>query len=1644
MSTALQPTTQEHDAAANVGGRKVKAKKKTVEETYKKLSQLEHILLRPDTYVGSALRAPAGAPVAVWDGAVDRIKARDVNYAPGLYKIFDEILVNAADHMQRGAGMKTLRVDIERENGKICVWNDGAGIPIMMHETEKVYVPELIFGHLLTSSNYDDDEKKVVGGRNGYGAKLANIFSTEFVLETADSERQKRYKQVFRKNMTDVGKPEIKAQGKKAEDWTRVSFSPDFQRFGMADTGLDTDIIDLMTKRVYDIAATNPACRVWLNGKRLPVKGFKDYVKLYHGEEPEIPFIHEKCSDRWEIAVGASDGSPEQVSFVNSICTIKGGTHVDHVVNQIVARIQDHVAKKNKGLKLKPQQIKTHLSVFVNALIENPSFDSQTKEALTSKAIKFGSKCIISEDGYKKILKSGIVENVLSYARFKQSKELAKTDGGKKARVMGIPKLDDANKAGGREAAKCTLILTEGDSAKALAVSGLSVIGRDYYGVFPLRGKLLNVREASHKQIMDNAEITNLKKIIGLQQGKKYTADTIKQLRYGHILIMTDQDHDGSHIKGLLINFFDHFWPALLKIEGFLQEFITPIVKCVKGKQQKVFFTMPEYEQWFETAGPGWKPKYYKGLGTSDAKEAKTYFSNLVEHLLTFSWNSDDDSKMIELAFAKAKVNDRKTWLTNHVPGTYFNHVSDELSYSNFINKELILFSIADNARSIPSVVDGLKPSQRKVLYACFKRNLVKNEIKVAQLAGYVGEHAAYHHGEASLQSTILGLAQNFVGSNNANYLVPAGQFGTRLQGGKDAASSRYIFTKLAPVARALHPEHDDSVLDYLEDDGMSIEPTFYCPIIPTVLLNGADGIGTGWSSSVPCYNPADLIKNIRGMIRGEEPEELTPWFRGFTGSVIPVGNSQSFDVHGSVSRVSGADDVVVVKELPIRSWTTPYKDFLESHAVGAPDSKNAPFIKEYADQGTESKVSFALTLTAEAAQQIDNGQLHKKLKLTGSLATSNMMLFDSEGRIAKYGDTTAIFKEFFKVRMDLYIKRRSFMLAELEDELECLDNKKRFILMVVNEELKVAKRKKADIVTELVKLKFKPIPKSASKGKGKGGKASGRGPADQPSRADDSDSSSSEAEGDNSSGSVTSSDFDYLLSLPLYSLTMERVAKLCTQRDGKAGERDEMKASTPDKIWNGDLDRLEVVMAEEEARASKEAVELAKAARAAHRKQNKGNTGRSKAKNVSYVGLDDDDDDANLIAPPTARVEKVKQPRKKKEPVAPSTSSSAGKDDSSAAPIRKVTKKKAEIILDEYDSDASSSEEEELDLSSGSESELEEGDASEEVDADRAIEIDENEDEVKKAPAPPPKSKAVSKKPALKRAAAPKEKPAAAIIALESNDSSDDEDEPLTLAQRLAKRDQAHGDGSSSAGMTEKSLSSASSFDSPPAATSKRRRSAGAPATEASGSLFEIDDIPSPSPRQTKKKTRILSPAKKAAKNAKVAKVTVAKTKAKAKAAAKPKAPAKSVKASKQPSISVGSDDEFEGLESEAEELAAHDMSDEVEEVPPALSRGRSGSSSRSVAAKSKAKPKAKAAAKPKAATSRLKKAPKAAKKVESDDEDDFDDMQVEAVEVKPVAARPPRRGAAKKAIVIESSDEDGEESDFVDVNDDDDSDFE
>ena len=706
---------------------------------------------------------------------------------------------------------------------------------------------------------------------------------------------------------------------------------------------------------------------------------------------------------------------------------------------------------------------------YVKSTIVDPSFDSQTKETLITLPSKFGSKCELSSKFMDKIYKSDIIENAIELSGLQNNKEQKKTDGKKRNILRGIPKLDDANWAGTQKSHLCTLILTEGDSAKTMAIAGLSEVGRDKYGVFPLRGKLMNVKDTNIQKINANEEIGNLKKILGLESGKKY--ESVKDLRYGKIMIMCDADVDGTHIKGLLINMFHSLWPSLLEQPEFITSMLTPVVKAKNSKGNVIeFYNMTDYENWKQkTSVKGWDIKYYKGLGTSTTKEAKEYFKDI--QMVKYKW--ENDSSDIDLAFNKKKADQRKKWLEKYDRKNVIDNKEREITYKDFINRDLIHFSNYDLERSIPSICDGLKTSQRKIMFAAFKKNLTK-EIKVAQFSGYVSEHASYHHGEASLQGAIITMAQNFVGSNNINLLQPEGQFGSRILGGKDAASPRYIFTKLTEITNVIFNKYDNYVLEYLTEEGQQIEPLFYIPIIPMILVNGALGIGTGFSTKIPCYNPLQIVDNIKLLIRGNRMElpDLDPWYDGFKG-VIESNSDSIYSSKGLYKRVS--DTIVEITELPVGVWTDDYKEFLESYI-----EKNPKILKNYESHYTDKLVNFKLIFDKKELDSLIKNPKHfeEELKLISkkSLSTTNMHLYNKEGQIRKYKTPNDIIKEFYKIRIEYYQKRKDFLIDQLDKEIINLDARIKYILGVIEKKIKLLNTPIKELETQLTNMKFPKI----------------------------------------------------------------------------------------------------------------------------------------------------------------------------------------------------------------------------------------------------------------------------------------------------------------------------------------------------------------------------------------------------------------------------------------------------------------------------------------------------------------------------------------------------------------------------------------
>lgn len=1107
-------------------------------QKYQQKTDKEHIIDNPDTYIGSI--EYVDSDMWVYNKDASKIQFKNIKYIPGLYKLFDECLVNTRDHMIRMDQQTTseykvsyINVNINQDTGMITIINDGEGIDILKHPTTDLWIPEMIFGHLRTSTNYNKEEEKIVGGKNGFGVKLVYVWSTYGTLETVDHKTGLKYEQIFENNLDKINPPTITKVRKGTKPYTKISFIPDYHRLNISK--LTPDMIDLFNKRVYDLSAiTNKNVKVRWNDDILKPKSFQDYVDLYLGSKEETKRIHEEDEiGRWEYIVALSQSHEfTQISFVNGIYTQKGGKHVEYITNQILRKIITYIDSKKK-IQVNAASIKEQIILFVRCDIVNPSFDSQTKDYMNTPSSKFGSGCTVSDKFIEKVAKLGIMEQACSITEIKENKSLKKNDGIKVKTLRDLTKLLDACYAGTAKSSECMLIICEGDSAKAGITSGLSTEDRKRIGVYPLKGKILNVRGETLKKINDNKEIHELKRILGLEIGKTYEniEEVNKYLRYSKVIFMTDQDLDGSHIKGLCINLFQSEWGSLTRIPGFIGFMNTPILKARKGNNILRFYNQGEYENWKkanDTTSHLWDIKYYKGLGTSTDTEFREYFKE--RKLVTFIHEGEISDDVIDLVFNKKRSEDRKQWLEKYDRDCYVNTSNTQVSYTDFVNKELIHFSKYDCDRSIPNIMDGLKMSLRKILYSAFKKKLTK-DIKVAQFSGYVSEHSGYHHGEASLNAAIVGMSQNFVGSNNINLLVPNGQFGSRLMGGKDSASERYIFTRLHKITRHIFPEIDDNILKYLNDDGTVVEPVYYAPIIPLVLVNGCKGIGTGFSTSIPCYDPILLIGYLKSKIMGcvtITETDFIPYYDGFTGTIIKVDDK--YVISGKYEVID--KDRICITELPIGTWTEDYKIFLEDLTQPSVDKngmKTQSIIKDYEDLYTKTKVNFPIIFHSGKLSELTHDQLMKMFKLTTTVSLKNMHLFDSNDCLKKYETITHIIDDYFINRLELYIVRKQYLIDMYEKQLLTLSNKAKYILSILNDVIDLRRKKYSQVVEMLTHHTYDLINDS----------------------------------------------YDYLIKMPMDSVTDENISKILKERDNKQHELDIIVNKSEFEMWDEELDIL-------------------------------------------------------------------------------------------------------------------------------------------------------------------------------------------------------------------------------------------------------------------------------------------------------------------------------------------------------------------------------------------------------------------------------------------------------------------------------------
>lgn len=895
------------------------------------LSEAER-MMKLEMYTGSKKQKPREEWwYTLSDGSIEK---GVITLPECVERCFMEPLTNASDnvHRSRRFGVKPGHLYVSMSPTRIIIENQGTPIPIEFKEDEGIYVPELIFGVPGSSSHYNE-EIRHEAGVNGIGAKLTNVFSNRFEVEIDDHIRKKSYKQVWNgMGLEGREEPQIEPYRRK-ESRVRVTLDLAYDQFGYEDGKAPEEAFCLFARHCADISFTTKVpvhfeYTLFENDEgakktiEFELGHPRDYARLYFGEAVENSFIHyewpkgtkilkkeggrqisrdPKVIPLVEMCVIDTPDASENISFVNSMMTRDGGVHVEAALKSVSDHIVNFInSDKGDGLTITLKHVRPNISLVLMAMVENPGFSGQTKNKL-SDPNPFSPKIKISKEEIEPVMEWEMIQHLLAILEAKKNALLSKTDG-KKRRNISTQNGRDANEAGKRKSGQCTLYIVEGLSASSYPKKLIDNMenGRDFCGILPVRGKFLNTRKATVEKIAKNKEIAELKKMLGLTEGMDYRdPKNFKTLRYGKAVIMADSDDDGKHIVALILLYFHCRFASLLQI-GYVYNYLTPIIRVIKGKRNHKFYTHGEYESWqrrnknYNT----WKHIYFKGLGrTTDAQIKEDFYDQHVIHCLY----DDYAPETIELAFAKEMGDERKAWLA------YFGQmhgeevVEEAQAISQFLNTELIKFSLLNLRRAIPCMMDGFKDSQRKVMWGAFQiwtnekvgkikcGNAVYKEMKVARIAADAAGKTNYHHGERSLENTIVAMAQDFTGSNNLPYFARDGQFGTRDLGGKDAAESRYAETKPEWWMPYVFRREDLPILQLKEDEGEEVEPVCFYPILPVVLINGCNGIATAYSTFVPNHNPLDVVQWLKCKIQDRSLPQLKPWYRDFSGSIEVV-----------------------------------------------------------------------------------------------------------------------------------------------------------------------------------------------------------------------------------------------------------------------------------------------------------------------------------------------------------------------------------------------------------------------------------------------------------------------------------------------------------------------------------------------------------------------------------------------------------------------------------------------------------------------------------------------------------------------------------------------------------------------------------
>lgn len=1194
-----------------------------------------------------------------------KVEKRLTRYNPGLFKLFGEAISNAIDNLWRSQKNKTkmtwikVTVDADPESetfGWITMSNDGFCIPVEKQNfeyndfrsgktvSEDLYPAEVYFGEMLAGTNFEDDDTRKTSGKNGMGSKCLVIFSKEFRVDHTSPISGKRFRQTYTNHGVSRTPPKITSYSGKT-GYTTVSFLPDYEDYFGYEGGMDRDLFCLIKKSCYECAMITKLA-VSLNGEKIVIKSLANYVRMFYPSAKDnhmnsfVAPNGDECIlvEKTTENITSSSDDVDQVSWINGINTRDGGIHVGAWKDLIFPMIVKEYNKKagSKGQKTSAKDLYPYFTLFVRAECAGAGFVHQTKDQLTSikrKDVKDDGYRLFEEkerEAFRKEI-SLVIPKLLKWNFVKSLKEKldtlrevadAKKDSatGKGKKLAFGKKGRDANWAGKQKYKHLTVgTIAEGLSAKSLtdSLAGYMEGGNDAWGSFAIQGKFINVVTNSAKKVRENKEVQILKQFFGLVTGVDYSVEeNRKLLRYGKILLMTDQDDDGLHIRALLILFLYSGWPQLFRLKAhdgtpYIQSFTTAVVIATKGTKEdakvKLFFSNPEYERWASNPEnvKGWTIKYMKGLGSHKPGQERLYSDDPKQ--IGYILDGKRDAEMMALAFDDSVENRdwRKRWMCEDLikPGTTPTTEEAELIYKtfvtegnmtlpDFVNQQLKIFVLMTLGRAIARVSDGMNESQRKILYAIMQTpKLRKGTLDLEKVTGIVKEISGYHHGGASLEGAIKVMASGYPGSNNIPLLKNDGRFPTRMSGMDDAASGRYVFTGLEAITSKIFRVEDEPVLERAMSDNVPVEYKTFIPVICMLLVNGHEGMASGFSQTIANYDPVEQVAWIKKWIaarakgRSVTAEPLKPFYRGFKGEIILLaGDSKEgyveYDpethkrptawkskgiIHKSDRSGAASGEWWDIEEIPVKMKIARMKITLEAMYTGRPENENGkknkkvdPVIAEIRDLCTPQTPKWEIKTAKDFKPDIETNM--KCLQANYSLG--NMHALDVNGYPVKFSKAEDILELFCPLRYEYYEKRKAYWTEQYKRDLKKEKNRLKYVKAVVEKKLDMNQHD-APLTKAMLKLGLVMLTRDKKTEKGE----------------------SSEEEGDEMKGDDTEEDsvqsheekksFDYLLSMQMRSLTTRKISEIEIRVAALKKKLEDYESTSVEKMWNRELDEF-------------------------------------------------------------------------------------------------------------------------------------------------------------------------------------------------------------------------------------------------------------------------------------------------------------------------------------------------------------------------------------------------------------------------------------------------------------------------------------